>query len=553
MPSALLASSPAPPRLAPTAPRRARDDRARTSRHYASSSSSSSSSLRRRRRRVSPRGGGGGVAVAALPPNKEWPPPDVWEDFLDAVSSQHWDGHAITLRPGSGAIVPLPSSALPDAHVAHGVGVNQWVTRTSTAPEEEAREGEGEGARGALPDAFSTTTRYLYPEAGCDFGREDVARERVDAGLCGGGQMGKMLIVDGDYAHGPLVLPACEVGAKVRFEFAFAARAANARGGEPEAKKNPDGRTIPPPPTRRVRIGVTVEASPGSKRNWRASEIELVRESRRRGGGEDADADADAEPEPEKGETLGEDDVATGNWRAVSGVTFLTCESLLSDDDYEEAWLEELEKRKRAEEEAEAARGAAAATAPARLKRGGGGVGRGRVKKGDDKGGGKGKGDATTAATPVVVQGVVVDDDDEEGKETAAGKALRPPPEGLVVVPTWAVAVKAPFTSAHEYVLGPNSPLTLLPMRAWVLVEAIGDELLVECGIYAGRGGLGEDGGWVPAATEGGDSEPRRAAARRYERNGRFASAFFVEESRMTAEELENEKEDGEGGKPLYF
>ena len=84
-------------------------------------------------------------------------------------------------------------------------------------------------------------------------------------------------------------------------------------------------------------------------------------------------------------------------------------------------------------------------------------------------------------------------------------------------------------------------------------VEAIGDELLVECGIYAGRGGLGEDGGWVPAATEGGDSEPRRAAARRYERNGRFASAFFVEESRMTAEELENEKEDGEGGKPLYF
>ena len=55
------------------------------------------------------------------------------------------------------------------------------------------------------------------------------------------------------------------------------------------------------------------------------------------------------------------------------------------------------------------------------------------------------------------------------------------------------------------------------------------------------------------AATEGGESEPRRVAARRYERGGRFASAFFVEESSMTAEELEQEKGEGEGGNPLYF
>ena len=65
-------------------------------------------------------------------------------------------------------------------------------------------------------------------------------------------------------------------------------------------------------------------------------------------------------------------------------------------------------------------------------------------------------------------------------------------------------------------------------------------------------GGLDEVG-FDSAAKEGGGSEPRRVAARRYERGGRFASAFFVEESRMTREELEQEKGEGEGGNPLYF
>ena len=128
----------------------------------------------------------------------------------------------------------------------------------------------------------------------------------------------------------------------------------------------------------------------------------------------------------------------------------------------------------------------------------------------------------------------------------------RPPPEGLVVVPSWAVQAKAPFSSAHEYLVGGNSPLALLPLRAWALVESINDELLVEVGVYAGEGGLGESG-FDAGAKEGGTSEPRRVIARRYERGGRFASAFFVEESRMTEAELEVEKEDGEGGKPMYF
>ena len=67
-------------------------------------------------------------------------------------------------------------------------------------------------------DSFATQTRYLYPEAGCDFGRDDVAMTRDDVFLSGG-QMGKMCIVDGDYTDGPLVLPPCEPGARVRLEF----------------------------------------------------------------------------------------------------------------------------------------------------------------------------------------------------------------------------------------------------------------------------------------------------------------------------------------------
>ena len=71
-------------------------------------------------------------------------------------------------------------------------------------------------------------------------------------------------------------------------------------------------------------------------------------------------------------------------------------------------------------------------------------------------------------------------------------------------MPTWAVKAKAPFSGAHEYLVGGNSPLALLPGRAWALVESMNDELLVEVGVYAGEGGLGEDGGWDPRATEGG-------------------------------------------------
>ena len=103
----------------------------------------------------------------------------------------------------------------------------------------------------------------------------------------------------------------------------------------------------------------------------------------------------------------------------------------------------------------------------------------------------------------------------------------------------------------------------LLPRRTWVLVESVGDELLVEAGAYAGEKGLGfsdflsddddGDGGGGGGREASLKKTPRRAVARRYERGGRFASAFFVEEREMTKAELDDELEEGEGGKPLTF
>ena len=66
----------------------------------------------------------------AIPPNKEWPPADVWQDFREAVGGE-WVGHAMTLGP-TGTVVPLPDKYVPDSFKEYGVGVNQWSTRATT-------------------------------------------------------------------------------------------------------------------------------------------------------------------------------------------------------------------------------------------------------------------------------------------------------------------------------------------------------------------------------------------------------------------------------------
>ena len=236
---------------------------------------------------------------------------------------------------------------------------------------------------------------------------------------------------------------------------------------------------------------------------------------------------------PERAPRLGEDDIATGEWRAVQGATFLTCESLLDDESFDLSFDDEPQRLGKTSDGIDDQSSDDTSTSDeermrVRVGSGKGRAGRGRVKKGGEKVGEKGGGEEGEVVTPTVVKSAA-----ELEAERKERRRNRPPPEGLIVVPTWAVRAKGPFSSAYEYLVGGKSPLVLLPMRGWCLVESVGkDELLVEVGVYAGPGGLEED--WHDmAATEGGESEPRRVAARRYERGGRFASAFFVEESRM--------------------
>lgn len=465
-------------------------------------------------------------------------------------------GHAVVLGP-TGDIVPLPDKYVPSAFKEYGVGVNQWSTRATT-------EYDGDGGIEAV-DSFSTTTRYLWPEAGCEFGKEDVAETRGgDDRLMAGAQMGKMCVVDGDYAHGPLVLPPCEPGVVVKFQFGFSQRTRPADDDDDDAsssngpiklklnnekdkrdEREPDRPASPPLPARRIRVEVTVEARPGEKRDWRLARAELVSEARASANGEVLGSNPRS---PERAPRLGEDDIATGEWRAVQGATFLTCESLLDDEAFDLSFDDEPQGTTSDGIDSQSSDDTSASDEErmrVRVGSGKGRVGRGRVKKG---GGAKGGGEEGEVVTPTVVKSAA-----ELEAERKERRRNRPPPEGLIVVPTWAVRAKGPFSSAYEYLVGGKSPLVLLPMRGWCLVESVGkDELLVEVGVYAGPGGLDED--WHDTtATEGGGSEPRRVAARRYERGGRFASAFFVEESRMTKEELEQEKGEGEGGNPLYF
>ena len=323
----------------------------------------------------------------AIPPNKEWPPADVWQDFREAVGGE-WVGHAMTLGP-TGTVVPLPDKYVPDSFKEYGVGVNQWSTRATT-------DYAGDGGIDEV-DSFSTTTKYLWPEAGCEFGKEDVALVRGDTdALMGGGQMGKMCVVDGDYAHGPLKLPPCEPGAEVKFQFGFSQRTPDPTDDQGPAgpiKLNPNPKPTTQLPKRRIRVEVTVEARPGEKRDWRLASVEVISESRK---------DSEIDPgSPEIAPKLGEDDIATGEWRAIQGVTFLTCESLLDDEAFDASFddappsmtLAPSDSEKTDEQlDEEKMR--------TRVGQGKGRTGRGRVKKNGVKG-------TTDTLTDVVVPTVV--------------------------------------------------------------------------------------------------------------------------------------------------
>ena len=103
----------------------------------------------------------------------------------------------------------------------------------------------------------------------------------------------------------------------------------------------------------------------------------------------------------------------------------------------------------------------------------------------------------------------------EEKRAKEEREAAAREPEGMIVVPWWAVKSPSSWSMGGEYVVGGNSPLLFLPNNIWVLIESVDDQLVVECGRYD-QGAPGRDF----------DETERRVIARRY-RKGRFASTFF--------------------------
>ena len=381
----------------------------------------------------------------ALEANKDWPPEDVWEDFARAHEGEYV-GVGATFDGKTGACVPLEDRYVPEAFKEYGVGVNDWQIRTRGA-----MTADGDGVR-------LETTRF-WPEAGCEFGKSDAAKtETVD--VCAGGQMGKMFIVQGCYADGPMLLPECVEGAEMKFYFAFV---------EDEA------------PNERRRVELRVRAAPGKKRNWELVDAFVTHEVL-------DGSNVRPQSPATSGEIMPEDAVVLGNWRADSGVTFITLEALSEvPEDRDENAEEVGPAQKLAEEKPNDAALAKAAEAEKAAK----------IRR------------------------------EKEAKEAAARA-----PEGIIVVPWWAVKSPSSWAQGGEYIVGGNSPLIFLPGNIWVLVESVDDQLVLECGRY--------DGG-LPGP-ELADVE-RRVIARRY-RKGRFASAFFVRERQLDSVELEEEKDE---------
>jgi len=416
--------------------------------HHGSSARSTSIKTRHKRyaRRLS------FVTARAIEPNRDWPPSDVWDDFVTAHAGEYV-GASATFDPHTGVAVALPDNYVPDAFKEYGVGVMEWQIATN-------------GGKTSDGDGLRLETKKLYPEAGCEYGKNDVAiTESCD--VCAGGQMGKMFIVQGCYCDGPKTLPKCVEGAEIGFEFAFA---------EEEA------------PRERRRISLRVRAAPEKKRNWELCGIEITHET--------ASESETRAMSPATGDILTKDAVSVGEWRATSGVTFIAIEAL----------ADVPEERETSGQGASTS--AAIDVGPAQ-------------KLAEEK-----------PNDPVLARAAAAEKEAEERRAKEEVEAAARDPEGMLVVPWWAVKSPSSWAMGGEYVIGGNSPLVFLPNHIWVLVESVDDQLVVECGRYD----QGPPGAVI-------DDTERRVVARRY-RKGRFASAFFVRERRLDPRERDEEKEE---------
>ena len=149
-----------------------------------------------------------------------------------------------------------------------------------------------------------------------------------------------------------------------------------------------------------MRLFIDVVADPGAKRNWRIDTIEMVVERKDGSAHErllrdelftepdefvsdaagvgDAVGNAVRNSRHSRHSYLGEDDLASGAFRAVAGATFLTCESLLDDAAFDAFWLETLRAERELKEKARAPGATPSARREERegARRGGGEAGR---------------------------------------------------------------------------------------------------------------------------------------------------------------------------------
>jgi hypothetical protein len=179
----------------------------------------------RRASKITPR-------AASLPPNKEWPPNDVWSEFR-ATHSGTWVGWAKRFAPNGAPIVStsLENDNAVDEKTSGATDTAQWQRTVANS--------KFAGAGGIKEiDTLAIDTKYVEVGAvsatadgvvGGKKKKKEKKEEKKQArtvlsSLLAGGQMGKMCVAMGDYISGPAVLPECTAGTTVTFEAGFTIR-----------------------------------------------------------------------------------------------------------------------------------------------------------------------------------------------------------------------------------------------------------------------------------------------------------------------------------------
>jgi len=482
-----------------------------------------------------------------------WPPNDVATDFRKAHVGT-WTGKSASFD-SKGVLIQVNEKYVPDAFKQFGVSVDDFEVKTTTSVD--VSSGKGIEAAGLMHK-----TSYLYPEAGCDYGKQDIAFvDETSKGVCAGSsQMKKMFLVDGSYCEGPTTFQ-IERNQKdyqfLRFEFCFTE--------EDETFDASERRKKPSPARFRAKVLLRTTTTKVDEKNksdtsnndidlrkFALHSVELIEERN------DAllamtDRSSDKNNQqifesPATAERIIADDFGIGEWRPESGVTFVTLEAL--NDVPEEDFSNDYEVDDEDEEFDKNKKNKNKYTINEKNNENFDEEEKGIKMNDDDK---NNEGPALLAwrrkphdeALKMAMEKEKIEMKNEREAMEKKSSSLSSSrdgdiydgenePSGLLVVPWWAVKSNSSWASAPEYVVGGNSPLILLPKRSWILIESRSDDdFIIEIGLYSRQK----------------SHQNRRVMARRYSK-GRLQSCFFVKERRLTNEEVEEyrRKEDEEIG-----